>query len=311
MNELIKVNYDDNSRPTVSGRELHKALNIDSNYTTWFKRMCEYGFVEGVDYVTCFPNLESENQHGGQNKTDHLITLDMAKHICMIQRSPKGKAFREYFIEVEKAWNDPKAILARALQAAQTENLQLTEKVQTLETTVNHMKPMADYTRTVLRSDGLLTATQIAKEYGMNAKEFNRQLYTYGVQYPQSGQWLLYAKYADKGYAKTETAAFTHRDGTPGTKHYLKWTERGKAFIYTLFKSKGILPVTEREEVQTAPLPDMDKAKRTTRWTQTDVNRLIDLYHEGYRVSVIAKELGRTNKAVEEKVKKLKIRRDC
>lgn len=61
MAELMKVNYE-NDRPTVSGRALHEALEVNSNYTTWFKRMCEYGFTEDVDFMTCFPNLESENQ---------------------------------------------------------------------------------------------------------------------------------------------------------------------------------------------------------------------------------------------------------
>ena len=60
MNELININYENTDRPTVMGRELHEALKIESNYTTWFKRMCEYGFDEGKDYATCFPNLESD-----------------------------------------------------------------------------------------------------------------------------------------------------------------------------------------------------------------------------------------------------------
>lgn len=105
MNELIKINsigYGD--VPTVSGRELHEALEINSNYTTWFNRMCEYGFVEGEDFITCFPNLESENQHGGQNKIDHLLTIDTAKEICMIQRTETGRTIRRYFIETEKQY---------------------------------------------------------------------------------------------------------------------------------------------------------------------------------------------------------------
>ena len=91
MNELIKVNYADSERPTISGRELHEALEIKTKYADWFNRMCEYGFTENIDY-TCFSNLGSENQHGGQNKIDHAVNIDMAKETCMIQRSEKGKA---------------------------------------------------------------------------------------------------------------------------------------------------------------------------------------------------------------------------
>src|SRR5574344_1966041 len=107
MNELIRISFD-SDRPTVSGRELHAALEIGSNYTTWFSRMCDYGFVEGIDYISCFPNLESES-HGGQNKIDHQLTIDMAKQICMIQRTETGRKFRQYFIKVEEAWNSPEA----------------------------------------------------------------------------------------------------------------------------------------------------------------------------------------------------------
>lgn len=137
MKQLIEINYENADRPTVLGRELHEALEVNSNYTTWFKRMCEYGFTEKVDYESCFPNLESENQHGGQNKIDHQLTIDMAKELCMIQRNEKGKYFRQYFIEVEKAWNSPEMIMGRALQIAQrqldsikAENKQLTEKIE-------------------------------------------------------------------------------------------------------------------------------------------------------------------------------------
>ena len=102
MNTLINITTDNDYNQTVSGRELHEFLGINSNYTTWFQRMCEYGFTENVDYSTCFPNLESENKHGGQNKIDHILTLNMAKELCMLARNEKGKQARQYFLEVEK-----------------------------------------------------------------------------------------------------------------------------------------------------------------------------------------------------------------
>ena len=95
--------YNHGEQPTVSARALHTGLSIRSNFTTWFDRMCEYGFTE-VDYKKCFPNLES-GCNGGQNRVDYLISVDMAKQICMIQRSPEGKRIRQYFIDLEKAWN--------------------------------------------------------------------------------------------------------------------------------------------------------------------------------------------------------------
>lgn len=146
MNNLIKVNYD-NKQPTVLGRDLHKALGVESNYTTWFKRMCEYGFSEDKDYIFCFPNLESKNQHGGQNKIDHQLTIPMAKEICMLQRSEKGKMFRQYFIAIEEQWNSPDAVMARALQLSHkkleslsVENLKLLEENSQLKENNSQLK---------------------------------------------------------------------------------------------------------------------------------------------------------------------------
>lgn len=116
MQELLKISYEAEN-PTVSARELHDQLNIGTKFTTWFQRMTEYGFSENTDYKTCYPNLGSEN-HGGQNMVDYQISVDMAKEICMIQRSPEGKRIRQYFIDLEKAWNTPERIFARALKMA-------------------------------------------------------------------------------------------------------------------------------------------------------------------------------------------------
>lgn len=101
--------------PTVSARELHEKLHIDSNFTTWFKRMCEYGFSEGKEF---FPILGKTSEQGGRPQTDFEISVDMAKQICMLQRTPEGKQIRQYFIDLEKAWNTPEQIFARALKMA-------------------------------------------------------------------------------------------------------------------------------------------------------------------------------------------------
>lgn len=116
MNELIKINTD-SDRPTVMGRELHEALEIGTPYKKWFDRMTEYGFTENIDYAVT--DIFVPNSNGGrQTQIDHQLTLDMAKEICMIQRSEKGKACRQYFLEIEKKWNNPETVIARALQLA-------------------------------------------------------------------------------------------------------------------------------------------------------------------------------------------------
>ena len=129
METMITVNFD-NEKPTVSGRELHAALMIDTRYNDWFKRMCEYGFVEGRDYYSFLSNRV--DGRAGKQRKDHQLTIDMAKELCMIQRSEIGKKCREYFLEIEKKWNSPDAIIARALLLA-NHQLQLADLRFTLE----------------------------------------------------------------------------------------------------------------------------------------------------------------------------------
>lgn len=115
-NELIKIDYTTSDRPTVLARDLHDALEVQTAYKDWFPRMCEYGFEEGKDYCSFL----SDRVDGlpGKPRNDHQITIAMAKELCMLQRSEKGKQFRKYFIQVEEAWNTPEQVMARALQMA-------------------------------------------------------------------------------------------------------------------------------------------------------------------------------------------------
>ena len=116
MNEILTINYE-SGEPTVSARDLHEKLNIGTQYTKWFERMAEYGFSENVD----FQAISQKRLTAQGNETtyiDHNISIDMAKQICMLQRSPEGKHIRQYFIDLEKAWNTPEQIFARALKMA-------------------------------------------------------------------------------------------------------------------------------------------------------------------------------------------------
>ena len=196
MNEItIAVKYD-NDNPTVSGRELHAALEVRTQYSIWFDRMCEYGFSEGIDYYS-FLNNRSDGL-AGKPRTDHQLTIDMAKELCMIQRTEIGKRCREYFLNLEKQWNSPDAVMARALQIAdqklelanqQNNNLIETTAVQAKQIEV--MKPKADYCDMVLQSEGLMTISTIAKDYGKSAIWLNKWLHEHGIQYKQGQIWPL------------------------------------------------------------------------------------------------------------------------
>ena len=245
MNELIKIktNEDDN---TLSGRELHEFLEIKTEYAKWISRMIEYGFTENQDFRVIVKN--DENPKGGRPGSDHEIKLDMAKEIAMIQRNEKGKQARKYFLEVEKAWNSPEMIMKRALEIAnkRVENLQLENTQQ--KQIIGELKPKADYTDIILKNKGLVTITQIAKDYGLSGQALNDKLHELKIQYKIGEQWLLYSKYHAKGYTHSETIPITRKNGMKDVNMITKWTQKGRLFIYELLKKNNILPLIESEE---------------------------------------------------------------
>ncbi|KAB3533851.1 hypothetical protein F8154_10305 [Alkaliphilus pronyensis] len=131
MNQLIKVDINEKQQQVVSGRELHEFLEVGTEYAKWFHRMAEYGFVENFDYAVIVK--KDENPLGGRPSMDHAIKVDMAKELCMIQRTDKGKQARQYFIKVEKAWNSPESLMARALKMADMKIIEYQNTVMQLE----------------------------------------------------------------------------------------------------------------------------------------------------------------------------------
>lgn len=135
MEELIKVNYD-SDRPTVLGRDLHKLLEVKERYNDWFRRMVEYGFVENVDFISF--TEKTVKPTGGRPAQDHQMTIDMAKEICMLQRTERGKQARQYFIQIEKDWNTPEKVLERAKMVEDRKRLSIRNELKT------HNKALAD-----------------------------------------------------------------------------------------------------------------------------------------------------------------------
>lgn len=253
MNEIssiIHIGYDGNEKLTVSGRELHQALEIKTRYNDWFTRMCEYGFSEGFDFYS----ILSKTHENGRPSTDHSLNIDMAKEICMIQRSEIGKQCRQYFLEIEKRWNSPEAVMARALKMANNQLQEATAQIKTLQTAISGQKayiheiePKARFCDDVLKSETLLSVTDIAKDYGMSAVELNSYLEENGVQFKKSGKWYLYHQFAKCGYAQSKT--HVSQSGRTVTTHTY-WTQKGRLFIHELLKSDGIYPIAEREQRQ-------------------------------------------------------------
>lgn len=249
MNDLLKVNYD-TDQPTVSARELHEKLNIGTKFTTWFERMKDYGFSEGNEF---FPKLGETSEQGGRPQTDFQISVDMAKQICMIQRSPEGKMIRQYFIDLEKAWNTPEQIMARALKMANQSIDSLKERCAFLggqvveqQKVISELQPKANYVDTILQSKSLVLTTQIAKDYGMSARKFNRILNELKIQYKVGDQWVLYSKYQSNGYVHSRTINIIRSNGMPDTKMQTEWTQKGRLFLYDELKKVGYVPLIEK-----------------------------------------------------------------
>lgn len=154
MKELIKVTTNENNEQLVSGRELHEFLEVATEYKKWFSRMAEYGFVENIDFVRVTQKCPTPG--GIQNITDHAMKLDMAKEISMIQRTEKGKQARQYFLQVEKAWNSEEMILMRSRQI-------LERKVETLQLENEEMKPKALFADSVSASHTSILVGELAK----------------------------------------------------------------------------------------------------------------------------------------------------
>lgn len=255
MNELIKVTYS-NDRPVVSARELHNFLEVQTKYQDWFPRMCEYGFTDGVDFN--FLKNEQVQIEGGRAVTRHILdaalTIDMAKEICMIQRSEKGKQARQYFIQLEKDWNSPEKVMARALDIAHRElntlkaaNVELLAENERQQQIIADFEPVKQYVDTILQSKDAVTTTQIAADYGMSAKELNRILFQEGVQHKVNGQWILYKKHMGKGFTVSRTIHFLHSDGRPDTKMNTCWTQKGRMMIHNILTGRGIVALMDRE----------------------------------------------------------------
>ena len=201
MNELLKINTTDSERITVSARDLHEALEVKTQFKDWFPRMCEYGFEDGKDFCSFL----SEST-GGRPSQDAQITVDMAKEIAMLQRTEKGKEVRKYFIQVEKEWNSPERVMARALTIAN-------KTIETLKIENSEMKPKADYFDNLVERNLLTNFRDTAKELGLRQTDLINNLIEDGYVYrDQKSKLKPYAKYGKTGKGLFEIKEFSRND---------------------------------------------------------------------------------------------------
>ena len=233
MNNLINVTLNENQEPVVSGRQLHKVLNVNSNYTTWFERMTEYGFTEGQDFL---PHLEKST--GGRPKQDHVLKLDMAKEIAMIQRTDKGKEVRQYFIQVEKDFNSPEKIMARALKIAD-------RKIIKLEATIEEQKPKVIFANAVSASHTSILVGEFAKLMRQNGVDLGQNRM---FSWLRENGYLINRKGSDKnmptqksmelGLFEIKETTINHSDGHISINKTPKITGKGQLYFADKLLSK-------------------------------------------------------------------------
>lgn len=190
-----------------------------------------------------------------QNKQEYpmfILTFNQAKQVLVRESKLVRKKVIEYIEKLEQALKNQyqvpstfkEALLLAVKQQEKIEALGLENKVK--EQQISELKPKATYYDLVLQCTDLLSTSSIAKDFGKSAQWLNDKLHELRIQYKQSGQWLLYQYYADKGYTSSKTTTYVDNNGVARTSLHTYWTQKGRLFIYGLLKDNGILPTIER-----------------------------------------------------------------
>lgn len=238
MDELVKVNFD---TQTVSARELHEQLHIGTRFNDWFPRMAEYGFLEGTDFYSKM----SKTDNGGRPSTDYEISVDMAKQICMIQRTPDGKAVRQYLIDLEKAWNTPEQVFARALKMADEKINSLKEINTRLIAENQRMKPKEIFADAVETSHTSILIGDLAKLICQNGYQIGQKRL---FEWLRENNFLIKSgssknmpqqRYVEQGLFEVKESNVQNPDGSVRITRTTKVTGKGQIYFVNKFLERG------------------------------------------------------------------------
>lgn len=247
MDGLIKVDFSAD-RLTVSARDLHGFLEVNTPYHKWFPRMCEYGFTEGADFWTFL----SEST-GGRPGGDAALTIDMAKEICMLQRNEKGKQARQYFIQLEKDWNSPEKVMARALKIADVKIKGLEADNAALQAQIAADAPKVIFAGAVSVSSDTILIGELAKILKQNGvpnmgqnrlferlREEHYLISREGANYNMPTQRAM-----EMGLFAIKETTIARGDGRPKIAATVKVTGKGQIYFVNHFLRKDAAPVAE------------------------------------------------------------------
>lgn len=258
MNELQIYKYNDSEIRTVEK---------DGGLWWVLKDVCD---VLGLSNPTMIANRLDEDERAkfdlGRQGETNIINESGLYNVILRSEKPEAKNFKRwvthevlpsirkhgaYMTEktLEEAILNPDYLvkIVTALKEETDKRKAIEAKSQAQEQIIAELKPKADYTDRILQNKGLVTITQIAKDYGMSGYKMNKLLYELGVQYKSGGgQWLLYSRHQAKGYTHSHTVDIKRSDGTHDIKMETKWTQKGRLFLYEKLKKSGYLPVIEQ-----------------------------------------------------------------
>lgn len=239
MNELIPITYH-NDNPAVSARDLHEFLEAGADYRHWFPRMCGYGFTEGQDFNPV--KIDRVQQEGGRMVTrivdDAILTIDMAKEICMLQRNEKGKQARQYFLQLERDWNSPEKVMARALRIAD-------KRIKILEEQAEENRPKVLFADSVTASKSSILVGEMAKLLKQNGvhtgqnrlfetlREKGFLIKRQGTDYNMPTQ-----KSMEMGLFEIKETVINHSDGHTSVNKTPKVTGKGQQYFVNMFLNR-------------------------------------------------------------------------
>lgn len=225
----------------MSARALHTGLEISRRFSVWFDTNSQ-GFVENEDFTGVYLKVQG-NQYGGeQTIQDYSLSVDMAKHICLMSRTEKGKQIRQYFIDLEKAWNTPEQIMARALKMADKEIDKLKSNNAVLLEDVQRMKPKEIFADAVSASHTSILVGELAKLLKQNGVETGqRRLFTwlrnngYLIRRDGADRNMPTQKSMELGLFEVKETVITNPDGSVRISKTPKVTGKGQQYFINKF----------------------------------------------------------------------------
>lgn len=224
------------------------------------------GYSKPLDALARHVDEDDSVKHGlidnmGRKQTAIFINESGLYSLILSSKLPGAKRFKHWVTSdvlptirrhglyaIDEVLADPDTLISAltALKAERAKNLVLKEKVADQRKQLTEMKPKASYCDIVLRCKDVVSISKIAKDYGKSAVWMNCWLHDHGIQYRQGEVWLLYQKYAGKGYTKSQTLTFHGKNGEGRCAVHTYWTQKGRLFIYEQLKEHGILPLIEQ-----------------------------------------------------------------